>query len=333
VGMHCRRIAVALIVATCATAQVSFADCHPGRGVSLFHDKLTIGGYVAVNASFLDETRDTLMLDDLSAFVTLHLTDRWLVFAEAELEDPVHVESGGFATGSDVFSLERLYSEWQPNDRLRLRVGQMLTPFGIWNLIHAQPLVWTTSRPIATADFFDTGVTGFEATVFAPVSRVDVSVTAYGQVTPHVDETDDPQEAHRAVGARIDAGVSGLRVGASAAYFREHEDRRDETAAGVDAMWTARYVELSTEIALNVPDSGDTTGAGYVQAVLHAPWTLHPFVRVEYADLGSYDRVPVVFGLAWKPTDATIVKLEGIVGGHDTSLGGDGVLASYAVLF
>jgi len=337
--MNVRRHRFVRVVAFVASLLLCFAwhahaDYEPGRGLPLFHDRLTIGGYVAVDAAFLDDSRDELVVDDLSAFLTLRLTDHWLLFTEAELEDPVHIESGGFGSGDHLFNLERLYSQWLAGEHVRLRIGQMLTPFGIWNVIHAEPLVWTSSRPIATAEFFDTSVTGMEATLFAPVTAFDLIITAFGQVTPQIDDSHDPQKARRAVGARAEAGTSsGVRVGASVVHFHDHVDHRDETTFGVDAFWTARLVELSSEIAINAPDSGHATGGGYAQIVWHAGLNLHPFVRVEYVDLRGFDRVPVVFGAAWKPYDAIVFKLEGILGGDDTSLGGDGVLSSFSMLF
>ncbi len=305
-----------------------------GRGLALFDGRLVLGGYASVEAQFLDQTPDQLKIDDLSTFLTLNLTDRWLVFTEMELEDPVHVDGGGVGSGDPVFSLERLYTEWNGGDRFRLRAGQMLTPIGIWNVVHAAPLVWSTSRPIATEQFFDTGLTGIEATVFAPVGRSELAVSAYGQATNQIDDTNDPQETRRGFGARAEwTQAAGPRVGASFLRFKDHVDGRTETAVGVDLLWNTRHLELWSEFAANVPDSGSTTWGGYVQAVWHAPWRLHPFVRLEYADLGTFERVPVVFGVAWKPLDPVILKLEGVVGGDDTTLEGDGFLTSVAVLF
>lgn len=339
----CRRLAVAALVAAisgqAAQARADEAGDERafyelGRGLPLFGGRLIVGGYASVEAEFLDQAPDRLGIDDLSTFLTLNLTDRWLVFTEIELEDPVHVDSGGVGSGDPVFSLERLYTEWNGGDRFRVRGGQMLTPIGIWNVIHAAPLVWSTSRPIATEQFFDTGLTGVEATLFVPVSGAELALSALGQATNQIDDTNDPQETRRGFGARAElATANGPRVGASFLRFKDREDRRTETAAGVDLLWNTRHVELWSEIAANVPDSGSTTWGGYVQAVWHAPRRLHPFVRLEYADLGSFERVPIVFGVAWKPLDPVIVKLEGVVGGDDTTLEGDGFLTSVAVLF
>ena len=327
-------VAAGLVASLLGLADTARADYELGRGLTLFDGRLTIGGYLALEAEFLDQTPDRLLIDDLSTFITFRITDRWLLFTEMEAEDPVHVDGGGIGSGHDVFILERLYSEWQDGEHFRLRVGKMLTPIGIWNLIHAQPLVWTTSRPIATEQFFDTGVTGLEATVFAPLGTAELAVTAFGQATRQLDDDHDAQETRRGFGARVElTPQGGPRVGASFIRFRDHNDHRTETTVGADAIWSLRLVELSSEVAADIPDSGETTWGAYLQAVVHAGWRLHPFVRLEYADLGSFDRVPVVVGIAWRPTDAVVFKLEGIVGGDDTTLEGDGILTSFSVLF
>lgn len=332
-----RLLATAFCAATLlGSAAVVRADYEPGRGLSLFGDRLVIGGYLSLDLSFLDESRNELVLDDLSTFLTLNLTDHWLVFSEIEVEDSVRLDNDGADVGHDVFKLERLYAQWRPGDRFRLRVGKMLTPIGIWNPIHAQPLVWTTSRPITTKHFFDTGLTGAEATVFQTFGAADVAFTAFGQVTDHLNDTNDLQESRRAYGARLEGGpTSGARLGASFLRYRDHTDRREETTYAVDAVWPSRYAEVWAEAAVNDPDHGRTTVGAYLQVVVHASERLglHPFVRVEYADLETVDRVPVVFGLAWRNTPTTVFKVEGIVGAGETELGGDGVLSSFAVLF
>lgn len=333
-----RRRAAALLVAAglLLAAPDARAAYEPGRGFSMLDDRLIIGGYLSVEASFLDQSRDRLVLEDVSTFITLKLTDNWLLFSEAEIEEGAHIDRKGVGDGHDVFSLERLYAQWRPNDRFRVRVGKMLTPIGIWNSIHAAPLVWTTSRPIATEQFFDTGLTGAEATWFQSFGATDLALTAFGQATEHLNDPNDPQEARRAIGARLEGGHScGPHLGASFVRYRDHTDHRNETTYAVDAMWATRYLEASAEAAFNDPDSGRTTLGAYLQLVLHVfePVALHPFVRVEYADLENADRVPVVFGFAWRPTATTIFKVEGILGGRDTDLGGDGALTSFAVLF
>jgi hypothetical protein len=341
-GRHRRLLAfaLALAIAACPTA-VRAQPYTLGEGLSLFDGHLRLGGYLAAETAFLDQSPDQLRLDDMSVFVTWNIATHWTFFTEAELEDVVHVDGGGFGSGDDVFRLERLYLQWKGEGAAQVRAGRMLTPFGIWNRIHAAPLVWTTSRPIATEAFFDTGVTGLEVSVSRAFDDIDVTLVGYGQATANLDDSGDANESDRAVGGRLEAGTEhGPTVGASFVHFHDDKSHRNVTAIGADFYWSTRLVEVSAEVAANEPHSRGATWAAYIQVVGHAPWRLHPFLRIEYSDLGGPHRVPVVPGIAFKPGDATILKIEGLIGAQDTPLGagssrrgGDGVLASFAVLF
>lgn len=331
-----RLVAAAFVLAaflfTPATA--AEAEYRLGEGLPLFDGRVVLGGYANVTFGALDESHDQLALEDLSTFVTIHLDDHWSIFTEAELEDTLQFDSDGVGSGHDVFSLERLYLQWEATDNVRVRVGEMLTPIGLWNVIHAAPLVWTTSRPITTERFFDTGLTGAEATFLGSPGDFEVAATFFAQVTGHIDDPGDAQQFRRAFGGRLQAEhIPGARVGLSFVRYDDDTDRRWENTVAADVLWDARFLELSAEAAVNDPDGGATTWGAYGQAVVHMTPQVHPFLRVEFVELGSRERVPVVFGVAWKPKPAMVIKIEGIVGGHDTDLGGDGVLTSFSVLF
>jgi hypothetical protein len=308
--------------------------------LSLLGGRLVLGGYTSLNLHFLSDKRDALVLDDLAAFVTLRLTDSLRLFAEIELEDALEWDGSRVDTNGHAFSTERLYGEWQPNDWLRLRVGKMLTPIGIWNSIHAAPLVWTTTRPLATTEFFDTGVTGAQADLFHHGRNLELRATAFAQITEHFDDPGDTREFREAGGGRLEiAGLNGPALGLS--YVRFKNDSAfvgtPEDTWGADFLWSLPAVELSSEFALNQARTGGTTWSVYFQAVAHGPCNLHPFVRVEHGLMEErgerFTRTPVVFGVAWQPMPAMVFKLEGLTGGSRTALGGAGVLTSWSMLF
>ena len=52
------------------------------------------------------------------------------------------------ATYTDLaIILERAYIQWSKLDWLGVRVGQFLTPYGIWNVDHGTPTLITMFRP------------------------------------------------------------------------------------------------------------------------------------------------------------------------------------------
>lgn len=333
----------AALTALCSVAPVAlpasagtFDGYTPGLGLSLFDNRLVIGGYLALNFEALDQQRDSLTLEDLSLFVTWQPADHFRFFSEFEVEDTVMIEDDGLHAGHDVAQLERLYAEWEPNDTFRLRAGKMLMPIGIWNVIHAAPLVWTASRPLTTENFFDTGLTGATLDVALLSGDVDLVATIFGQATEHLDEPKDPVIARRAAGGRLQLStMDGPRFGFSYVRFENEDTGHWESTFAGDFLWQTSRFELSAEAAIRDPSSGPTTSGIYTQFVYLPRWKLHvyPVVRIEYVDLGNIERTPLVFGIAWKPTLNTIVKAEGILGGDDTELGGEGLLTSLAVLF
>lgn len=329
-GRTARLLALLALGASLASS-VAAAEYAPGQGWPLLDGRLLVGGYATASLTAFDDARDRFAVDDLSLFATARFTDRLRLFAEVELEDLVTVDGDGFHSGSDLVALERLYLEVEPRLDWRLRVGKFLTPFGIWNLVHAAPLVWTTTRPLATEDYFDVATTG--ASLDVPLLRAthDVTLTLFGQATPHLDDTSHAEESRRGAGYRLQLDLlDGPRIGTSFVHYDDRVDGGAESAVGADFLWPTRLVEWSAEGVWNSVGGGEWST--YLQAVAHTPVALHPFLRLEVVDRRGARDVPVVIGAAWKPTSNTIVKLEGIVGGAGP-YGGDGVATSFAVLF
>ncbi len=321
-----------LLAATAALGET--LDYEPGRGLRLADGALTVGGYLSVAAEALDESRNHLAVEDVSILVTYQTSEHLSFFGEFELEDSIEVDSGGFGTGDDVFELERLYAEYESSPRLRLRAGQMLTTFGIWNLIHAEPLVWTTSRPIATERFFDTATTGIQIDSPFDLGGFDLTATAYLQPGDQFDNPQGAQQAHTAAGGRLRLG-NGDRwhLGTSAVRFHDEVDKRWENTAGIDFAHRTRRWEFAAEAAANNGGSAPTTWGAYFQAVYHTDAEIHPVVRIEHVELDGTRGTPLIVGVAYKPASNIVFKLEGVIGTRGLGVGGNGPLASVNVLF
>ncbi len=124
---------------------------------SIYPGNYNIYGYANVVAEAPTSGKARLAVSDLSLFATAHV-NKWLnPFFEAELSNITVLQQGGglFSNNSSDAVLEGLYNESHLTDNLSMRVGKILTPFGEWNLIHAAPLVWTTTRPMTTYRSFN----------------------------------------------------------------------------------------------------------------------------------------------------------------------------------
>jgi hypothetical protein len=119
--------------------------------------------------------------------------------------------------------IERVYLEWSIHPQLSLRVGQFLTPYGIWNVDHGSPTVIPIERPFVIGiEIFPERQTGFEA--FGRYEIGSASTLGYHLTLSNGDgpasEWFDPDK-NKAVGARVyweNRSLGELRVGASAYY-------------------------------------------------------------------------------------------------------------------
>jgi len=220
-----------------------------GRGLQVGNTPFTLGGYSNVNLVRDEGGPAQLKWDDLSFFVIADPSPRFHLFTELEFEDLVEVDDHGHGgTSKNLFTVERLYGDATGSDEINLRVGKFLTPVGRWNVIHAQPLVWTTSRPLVTTLPFDNHVTG--AMLFGsffPAAGM-VSYSLYGQFVNQFEPVEQPQPADRGAGARLEYTTpGGLSWGTS---FFTFTDRGDwQQLAGLDTLWQRWRFELMGEFA------------------------------------------------------------------------------------
>lgn len=100
--------------------------------------------------------------------------------------------------------LERVWLEWQPREAFAVRVGQFITPIGVWNQDHGSPTIIGTDRPVVIGQALfpesQTGVHAFgrlfvERTAFA----YDLTLSnGRGNAAEFVDF-----DANKAVGGRL----------------------------------------------------------------------------------------------------------------------------------
>ncbi|MBI3783188.1 MAG: hypothetical protein HY270_07290 [Deltaproteobacteria bacterium] len=308
----------------------------PGRGLRVGNTGLTLGGYTGVGIERPEGGPATAALDDLSLFVTYRPVARLHLFSELEEEDLLRVDDHGRGgTNAQKFAVERLYGAFTVSDGLELRFGQFLTPVGRWNVIHAQPLVWTTSRPLTTLVGFDTHTTG----VVVQGALLDDSSLAYAVYSQFLNTVAPPHEevvsAKHTAGARAEySWLSGASIGAS--YLAQRLSNEWEHVAGIDAAWRASRIELSSEAIVGVPNGPRSRQwGGYVQCAWSIGGGLWTVLRYEHFDQRAPQREInlVVPALAYRPTPYTIFKLEYVFADHRNDTSPAGFLTSFSLLF
>ena len=307
----------------------------PGRGLRVGDTGLAIGGYSNLNL-VRDEGQPALLkLDDLSLFVIWDPVARLHLFSELEFEDLVQVDGNGWGNPDYQFTIERLYGDVALTDAMNVRIGKFLTPVGRWNVIHAQPLVWTTSRPLVTEVPFDPHTTG--ATIFGSVfpGAATLSYELYGQATPQLEPSPTSHPADRSGGGRLDyTAWPGWSLGASV-LAAEHRGAW-RYLGGIDGLYQDdRFEVMGEAVVENGELPTDALWGLYVQGVVETLPNLYLVGRYEHWnpwDTGGSSNL-FVGGLAFKPFPWLVLKAEYLAADHPVEESPPGVKASVAILF
>lgn len=327
-----------------AIAQVSSdatpSDYRPGQGWTVPGTNISIGGYAAVDYRNLTGSPASLAIDNLSLLLHWEGEGRLRLFAEVSVENPLVYESGsGQLKGQSYAALERVYGDYLYSDAIKLRVGKFLTPIGRWNVIHADPLVWTTSRPLITERAFPTNATGAMVYGTVAVAGRQFDYSVYGSIgsewrpNPRLDPFSEAYGAHVAtsVSTRSELGLSLV------SFEQRSSVGEHRKLVGLDYSWSRERVELSAEAAYRFSDAGsrfDEKGL-FVQGVIPLSRHWYAVARYEFYDpAGSAPDISLrLLGLAYKPAPWLVMKLEARDGVHLSAFAPAGVQASVSVLY
>lgn len=337
-----RRIFVVWALLSVGAAQPCFADPYQlGHGLALGSTGFTLGGYGALSYEDVEDGEPaSVALDSLSAMLWWDGGGSLHFLSETELDRGVTWQDDELTTrDADVVS-ERLYVDWTPTEIVKLRVGKFLTPIGRWNVIHAAPLVWTTSRPLITEATFPTNATGLMAYGTLPLLPDGVEYSLYGAIGHELFENDELDTFSEAIGLRLAANLlPHTQVGLSAAtYEQESDEEVRKNLIGADFAWTWHRFEVSGEFAhRSLQDRGTTKDEHglYLQLVAPLSQRWYAVTRYERFDPEGTDEDLDLFigGIDFKPLPSLVLKSEY---SHATRNGQgvpDGFRASIAVLF
>jgi hypothetical protein len=157
---------------------------------------------------------------DTSSLDAQNLTLRYTSTDVSDYRDSGHIDRWG------GIILQRFYLDWSLHANLTVRMGQFLTPYGIWNVDHGSPTYIPVYRPYAIGNnWFPQRQSGFELFGRADVtSQLSIGYHAtLSNGTGPISEYRD-LDRNKAVGARLyleHRGAGYLRIGASGYYGRE----------------------------------------------------------------------------------------------------------------
>ena len=327
---------------------------HWGRGLTIAPANLNLGGYANLNYEHFDTQSDKASLDDLSIFFSWSPHAQIRFFTELEMESLISTH--GIADFYDSFSLERLYVDFLFTGSFSARFGQFLTPVGIWNTIHASPLVWTTSRPIVTeSQLFPSHTNGLMLTKQFIVNNQDLEFSLYIDYSDALDprklDNNDndriaPEVAFKhAFGTHIIyEPINSLKTGISYLAFKKRANIGASTnhLLGVDLFWKKRGYEVQLEFAYRTAEGQQGSEAsGYLQSVMPLGNKFFAIARYEFVNGKHQYKSSIVDGtthvgipaLAWRPYIPLVLKAEYRFGSNNERLAPSGFFTSVSMLF
>ncbi|NKF22823.1 hypothetical protein [Solimonas marina] len=306
-----------------------------------------LGGYSAAEVADYLGDDPAMTLRSLSLLLSWQGQGRWSFFSEVEGENlfTINADQLGMRYDGDSdhdldIGLERFYVDYAWSDALQFRIGKFLTPIGRWNVIHAAPLTWTTSRPLITESTFPTNATGAMVHGVLPIGERTLEWALYASPGEELAPEHDSNPFKEAYGLRLDFDVGyGLQLGASAVEFEQtHDAGEHKTLYGVDFLWQYLDYELSGEWAYRVrtrgDDSADERGA-YIQAVAPIVGSLFGVARYESFNPSGSDPGLNLYigGLAWRFHPGWVTKVEYRFATDNGVDEPEGWLGSISVLF
>lgn len=328
-------------VAQTARAGRPFWEYHLGHGLRVGDTGLTLGGYGTLRYEEPHNQPREFAATDLSLFLSWD-SGKWIsFFSELELEDVAVAREGRkFGPRGNPFETERLYADLTFSDVANVRVGKFLTPIGRWNLIHADPLVWTTSRPLVTFRSFSVNTTG--AMLYGTLSQLgkDLDYSLYAEMTDALSPKKREQPFQEVMGLHLVYHLSRTtEVGVSYANFEreEQQDEEREHLFGVDFLWQWQRYEVTGEWTYLFDEQQPHTREWGLFAQGTVPLTTRLFGLGRYEYFSPREPQPGIHlwiaGLTFRPFPAISLKAEYSIAHHNTLHLPEGFATSLAILF
>jgi hypothetical protein len=284
-------------------------------------DDITLSGYANLTTSSPNHAPTAVELDDLSLFVSGKFS-RWLnPFLEAEVYNiPLWQEGKGAQFNSAQLIIERLYNDILVTENDTLRVGKFLAPINHWNIVHAAPLVWTTTRPVTSTYSRANYITGislrhdFDALTGHALEVYWQPVDEFNPKTLGAHEL----RFQSVAGARWIAHED-LDYYWGVSFQHANVDHSDEirNSISVDGNWQHKWFELEGELLFTQVDTSqpryrDHDWGGYLQMAVPLVEHFNLIGRYEHFEFANQMAVTntVLGGIVYRPVPQLSFKLE-----------------------
>lgn len=281
----------------------------PWRGALYRRPAFYMGSFNVYLSKNLTETIRTFGEVRFSYFPAGTIIDQQTgAYAKNEAADHADV---GRVMHWGAIEIERVYLEWAMHRDLTLRVGQFLTPYGIWNVDHGSPTIITFARPyVIGAGLFPERQTGFELFGRKQVAgshAIGYHLTLSNGAGPIAEFKD--LDGNKAVGGRAywetDA-IGELRIGGSFYYGRDTSSREVPGLQGSKVTYTEAIDQQYDRLSFAVDLLWRYRNLHFQAELIHS--------QVRYTDKGRVGATNPFTGLFIAPVDDTPMGVYGLLG-------------------
>ncbi len=311
---------------------------------SSWTDSVNISGYAKFAASAINKSPTAIELDDFSIFVSGKF-NRWFnPFLEAEAYNiSIWEEGSGFQFNNVHLAIERLYNDMQFTDEDTLRAGKFLASINHWNIVHAAPLVWTSTRPVTSTYSRANYITGLQL-------RHDFDALSGHALEIYVQPVEDFNHKVLSSHERQYQTIAGARwilnedldyyIGVAFQHAQVAHSDEMRNSISIDGNWQHKYFELESELLFTHIDTtevrqhGNDWG-GYVQMAIPIVDKFSLITRYEHFEFAE-KLEPMnaeLGGIVYRPVPSLSFKLEWQQTQGSSSHNQTGLYSSIAVLF
>ena len=327
---------------------LSATEYHLGRGMRLSESEnyiLKVGGFVGAKYS----SENILSMDHNGVMLYGSFLDDFNFLVEGSGDETFSYDfTSGKSARSDYY-LSRAYLSYTYSDALSLKVGEFLTPLGLYNVAYIPALQWTAFKPFVADGFYPKIIVGAEVSGSFGFEE-GFSYSSFYHFNHRYDTNTNNVQADEFAGTELRyIFMYEAKVALNLARYKSVNSKEISLVGGVNLLIPFYNNELSAEFIYKDGEWKDEFGAlthwkdyawyaQYVQSLSvknYLSFRVGQKVRFNSTKNRNWNDSNAVVGYIYKPTSALSMKLEHRYRERDgwNALKTNETLVSFGVLF